>query len=406
MATIKVKLRASRIPGKAGSLYYQVTHRRVVRIISPGIRIRPEDWDSPAGRLLSQGADTGRIRNRMESDLDMLHEIIVRLEAAGKPFTAGDIVSRFRAPERHITVEEFMEEQIRFLRECHRIGTAVNYRRAWDCLSGFLNGNGLTFPEMTRSFVDLYNDYLQRKGMVKNSLSFHMRILRAIYNKAVRRGLTEQTYPFRDVYTGIGRTRKRAVGEHIIAGLARLDLTPSRRLSLSRDLFLFSFYTRGMAFVDIAHLRKEDVQDGVIRYARHKTGQELSVRVEPCMAEIMDRYAGAVKNTPYLFPVLKSEDRGAAYHEYETALRYYNRQLRRLSQLLRLEHPLSSYTPRHSWATMARNCDVPVSVISAGMGHTSERVTQIYLNSLENRVIDKANRNILDNLEKAFRAGK
>ena len=113
------------------------------------------------------------------------------------------------------------------------------------------------------------------------------------------------------------------------------------------------------------------------------------------MQEIIDRYSSQAEQTPYLLPILTSEDPVRSFSQYQTALGYYNRQLKQLSQMLRLDISLSSYCARHSWATAARNHNIPLSVISAGMGHTSERTTQIYLASLENSVIDRANQNII-----------
>ena len=297
-----------------------------------------------------------------------------------------------------VSVNEFLEEQVLFLTDCNRLGTAMNYRRAASSLSGFLQGRELSFPEMDAAFVERYKDWLLRRGLVRNSISFHMRILRAVYNKAVRYGYAGQTFPFRDVYTGIDRTRKRAVGEAVVARLIRLDLTDDPSLSFVRDLFLFSVYTRGMAFVDIAYLRKTDLQDGCIRYARRKTGRPLSVRVEPCIRTLIDRYSSGTDGRPWLFPILDGDDPAACYRRYKSKLRAYNRRLKDLSWKLGPDVALSSYTSRHTWAMMARNHDVPISVISAGMGHSSERTTQIYLDSLEDSLVDKANRGILEAL--------
>lgn len=151
-----------------------------------------------------------------------------------------------------------------------------------------------------------------------------------------------------------------------------------------------------MAFVDMAYLRKRDIRGGAIHYTRHKTGQQLSVRIEPPVQRIIDRYWS--RSSVYLLPVLDTEEPAAAFVRYRTALNYYNRQLKRLAAMLHLDSGLSSYTARHSWATAARNHDVPLSVISAGMGHASERTTQIYLSRLENSVVDSANRRIVGSL--------
>ena len=309
------------------------------------------------------------------------------------------VAARFRTPKERTSVVRFMSEQIDFLTDCNRLGTAINYRTVLKCLCGFLNGSDLSFRELTAPFVERYNEHLQRKGLVKNSVSFHMRILRAVYNKAARRGLTEQTHPFRNVYTGVDRTRKRAVDKGILARLTALELSCSGPLSLTRDLFLFSLYTRGMSFVDMAFLTRDNLTDGAIRYIRRKTKQPLCIRIEPCIQQIIDRYADA--DSCYIFPILKSEDAAAAYAQYRVAMTYYNRLLKRLSQMLGIQQGLSFYAARHSWATIARDNNVPVSVISAGMGHSSERTTRIYLTSLENSLIDNANRLILNTLNLA-----
>ena len=211
-------------------------------------------------------------------------------------------------------------------------------------------------------------------------------------------GLAVQTFPFREVYTGVARTSKRAVNEETILKLQRIDLSDSPALALSRDMFVFSYCARGMAFVDMAYLKKENVDSVRITYCRHKTGQYLTLHIEPCMAVILERYGQVCPESPYLFPILTDEQPDQAYRQYRTGLNYHNRKLKRLGKLLGEPLPLSSYTPRHSWATAARNHDVPIAVISAGMGHSSERTTLIYLDSLDNAVIDNANEKILKDL--------
>lgn len=379
-------------------MYYHVSHKRQIRRIATDIHLLPKEWDATTQRIVSSHSEQKRLQHRLDSDMATLLRIVHDLELRRLEFSTDDIVSRFQTPARHVSVMAFFHEQIAFLTDCNRLGTAMNYSRAAHTLTTFLSGRDLRFSELTSCFVEEYSDYLLRKGMVRNSLSFHMRILRAVYNKSVRRGYAEQTYPFRDVYTGVDRTRKRAVKENVLQRLIHLDLDSCSSLSFARDIFLFSFYTRGMAFIDIAYLRKSDIQGGIIRYARHKTGQELSICVEPCIQTIIDHYADA--STPYIFPILKDEHPTACYHRYKRAIRLYNSRLERLSKLMGLEQRLSSYTSRHTWASMAHNHNIPISVISAGLGHTSERTTQIYLTSLENSLIDNANRTILELLNR------
>ena len=181
-----------------------------------------------------------------------------------------------------------------------------------------------------------YEYWLKRKNVTLNSISFYMRILRAIYNKAVAQELIIQRDPFKNVYTGIEKTRKRAVDENIILKLKKLDLKQPN-LTFTRDLFLLSFYTRGMSFVDMAYLRKKDIREGIIYYKRRKTGQRLSVKLEPCMQRIIDKYAPHVpKELDYVLPIISSTDPLTAFKQYRNALSYYNRLLKKLSHLLGL----------------------------------------------------------------------
>jgi len=289
-----------------------------------------------------------------------------------------------------------MQNQIRLMRNANRLGTALNYEKTMKNFAEFLGGVNLPFSAMTEQLIADYNAFLVQRGMVRNSISFYMRIMRAVYNKAVRQKLVEQSHPFTEVYTGIDRTRKRAVSETVISQLYKLKLAEGTPLALARDIFIFSYCTRGMAFVDIAYLKKENIQNGVICYARRKTGQLLSVRIEPSIQRIIDRYSSAL--SPYVFPILTSTETKEAYEEYQTAINNHNRLLRRLSKMLPSGCKLTSYTSRHSWATAARNHNVPISVISQGMGHTSEQTTRIYLTMLENSVIDDANQGLIMSL--------
>ncbi|MDE6872267.1 MAG: site-specific integrase [Bacteroidales bacterium] len=399
MATIKVKVRPSSVQGKVGTVFYQVTHRRIIRHISTDLHIHPEDWDEYSQRMLSTDTDAIFFRNRIERDVALLNAIVKKMEALERPYSTDDVVRQFRTPDKDVSVISFMKEQIDYLRRCHRYGTAQNYERAMRSFAEFLNGD-IAIIAFNEQLVENYNAYLLQRGLVRNSISFYMRIIRAVYNKAVHRHIVEQTSPFRNVYTGIDKTKKRSVDEAIIARLCKLDLTPKKYLEMTRDIFIFSYCARGMAFVDIAFLKKKNIENNLLCYSRHKTGQLISVRMEPNMTKIVEKYADFVKDTIYIFPILISSETRDAYNQYRKAINMYNRQLKELSRMLSLPSAITSYTARHSWANAARKHNAPISVISAGLGHTSEQTTQIYLSSLENSVIDAVNKGIISKLYK------
>ena len=292
---------------------------------------------------------------------------------------------------------EFTRGQIAELRDRGKYNTARNYQSALNSLSRYLAGKDLALSEVTAALVEAYGAWLTGSGVCSNTLSFYMRTLRASYNKAVERGLVAQAHPFRNVYTGIDKTHPRAITEKSLKELHRMDLPDEQ--ALARDLFLFCYAMRGMSFVDVAFLRKADIRGGYIIYSRHKTGSRLSIRLEELALRIIRRYRDATANSPYVFPLLGEATGEAAYQSYQKALRAYNRQLARLSSLVGVH--LSSHMARHSWASAAYAHEAAFPVISEALGHTSERVTRIYVRAAQNNLINDLNRKIVRRLTRS-----
>lgn len=397
MATVKVKLRPSTVPGKAGTIYYQLTHLRQVKQITTKIHLHPKNWDSNNTQIIFTDSTSYLLQCKIDRDLDRLKKIICKMDTECANYTVNEIIEKFHQTNSDYTITDFFTKQIQKLKNDNRRGTARNYNKTLKSLKAFMKNTDSTFNIVTEQFVESYNTFLIQRGVVRNTISFYMRIFRSVYNKAVTQKIVEQTFPFKNVYTGVDKTRKRAVTETVISQLLSIDLKKSKALQFARDLFIFSFYTRGMAFVDIVFLKKSNIQNGYITYVRHKTGQELTIKIETKLQNIINRYEK--KDSPYVFPILNTEDGNKAYSQYEIALNYYNRQQKRLSNFLEPNINLSSYTPRHTWATTARNKNVPLSIISAGMGHSSERTTLIYLTKIENSVIDEVNKTIIDSIK-------
>lgn len=396
MATIHVKFRASTVEGRSGTVYYQVSHRRHVRQIPTRIRVSPQQW-----RLLQMGEDEVDdkewwffTRRQIEGDMRTLHRLVQAYEAVDKDYTAEELVEAFFAARRQIPFMEFMEQQIAEMIERGHRGTARGYRRSLSSFARYLNYTDIPFSLLDKKLVEGYGDWLLRHGVVRNTLSFYMRNLRSVYNKAVQLGLSTQEYPFRQVYTGVDVTRKRAIDEQTIVRISRLALRGAE--ALARDLFVFSYCTRGMSFIDMAFLRKSDVRGDVISYTRRKTKQRMVIRIEPYVRRIMIRHRP--DDSPYVFPLIRSTDAFVAYKQYQGALSYINKLLKRIGAAVGLQIPLTTYVARHSWASSARKHNIPLSVISAGMGHTSEQTTRIYLAALENAAIDRANSGIIASL--------
>ena len=400
MASVKVKFRPSSVNGKEGSIYYQVIHNRAVRQIKTDCRVFESEWNGktsavavPVLASIERKNYLQSVASRIEWDVKRLTAIISLLEKGNKGYTVDDILVKFNRQADGQSLFPFMQGIIDQLRRLNRIRTSETYSAALASFMKFRGGQDILLCEIDSDTVMLYEAWLKANGNCPNTTSFYMRILRAVYNRAVEKELTEQRHPFKYVYTGIDKTVKRAVPLKAIKRIKELDLTLKPHLDYARDMFLFSFYTRGMSFIDMAYLRKKDLQNSILSYRRRKTGQQLFIKWEKCMQEIVDKYP--VNETEYLLPIIIQRD--VDYRkQYTNELHRVNHLLKKIGKQLGLSIPLTMYVGRHSWASVAKSRNVPISVISEGMGHDSENTTQIYLASLDTSVVDKANKKILD----------
>lgn len=398
MASIKVKLRRPSAEGRKCGIYYQVIHRRRVRQMATPYRVLATEWCDghvDAGSAASAGrvCELMEVVGLIEADLRRFDAVLAEFEALGRPYTVEDIVGTFRGcVYGRPSLFAYMRQEVERHRDAGRQRTSEAYASAMRSFGRFRGGADMMLDSIDSPTMQAYEAYLLATGVVKNTVSFYMRILRAVYSRAVEEGLVEQRHPFRRVYTGIDRTAKRAIPLSAIRRLSQLDLTGSPVHAYARDMFMFSFYTRGMSFVDLAFLRKSDLDRGVLCYRRRKTGQLLAIKWERHMQEIVDRYSR--ESSGYLLPVI-DPSRGNERRQYMSALFLVNRKLKDLGREMALGMPLTMYVARHSWASIAREQRVPLSVISEGMGHESETTTRIYLASLDTSVVDNANAMIL-----------
>ena len=402
MASVKVKFRPSTVNGREGTLYYQVIHNRVVRQINTEYKLFVSEWDCHSETIVLHHLSTEQERNnyllsigsRITWDKDRLNKIIHALSQSGI-FVTDDIVIHFHDNRQEQSFNAYISQQIARLKRLGKIRTSETYTAALRSFSSFMNDKEVLFDQLNADLFAEYEAYLKSRGNTPNTISFYMRILKAVYNRAVEAGLTEQRYPFKSVYTGVEKTMKRAISLNDLKRIKGLDLSLKPNLDYARDMFLFCFYTRGMSFIDMAYLRKKDLQNGILSYRRRKTGQQLFIKWEKCMQEIADKHKEDY-GSPYLLPILKYPYDNRS--QYKNALYRTNKNLKEVAKLAGISIPLTLYVARHSWASIAKSKNIPISVISEGMGHDSEMTTQIYLASLDNSVVDKANTQILRDL--------
>ena len=397
MASIKVKFRPSTNENKEGTIYYQIIQNRVIRQLKTDYRLFMCEWNEAENTIIitnnSRQNYLQSIGERIDWDIKRLQSIISHLENKRQLYTADDIISTFQKQSNDQSLFNFTQGVIAQLQQMGKQRTSETYRCTLKSFMQFRKDKDVLLEDIDSDLMLMYEAHLHSRGLTKNSTSFYMRILRAVYNRAVEKDLTTNRNPFKHVYTGIDKTIKRAIPLKAIKQIKSLDLSLQPSLDFARDMFLFSFYTRGMSFIDMAYLKKKDLSNGILSYRRRKTGQQLFIRWEKCMQEIVEKYENPLSE--YLLPIIKPMN-GDKRTQYQNAMYLINRKLKNIGKMVSVQQPLTMYTARHSWASVAKNKNVPISVISEGMGHDSEMTTQIYLASLDTAIVDKANRMILD----------
>ncbi len=400
MASIKVKFRPSTVADHEGTIYYQIIHERKVRQLLTDYKVFSSEWDENRSMVTTTQKSERKslilsIRERIRWDIERLTKIDRKLEANGLTYTADDVIDEFNRYAHEYSLFNFMEGIIAKLKQNGKVRTSETYKSTLNSFKKFRKDEDIMLDCLTSEIMEGYEAWHKSRGVAPNTISFYTRILRAVYNRAVEDDIIENRNPFRHVYTGVDKTVKRALPLAAIKRIKALDLSLTPALDFSRDMFLMSFYLRGMSFIDMAFLKKSDLKNGYVTYRRRKTGQQLVIEWTKEMQMILDKYHENASD--YLLPIIRNPgtNERCTYHNMGYNI---NHNLKRIAGMVGVSIPLTLYVARHSWASAAKAKGIPLSVISEGMGHDSEATTQIYLASLDTSIVDKANSLILKSL--------
>lgn len=345
---------------------------------------------SPEGILKRR--DPGSINRLIMEEKEGIVKSFLFLERTEPGFGLERLMQRHHKERHDQYVEKFILQYIDSLREEGKLGTADAYMSGLRSLLRFCSPRKIKFKDVDYVFITDYMHYLRARGVAENTVHMYLSNFRAICNKARKQGVkVGKDNPFADLDIRRRETVKRALSKEEIALIASANLRRHPRLEQARDLFMFSFYCRGMSFVDVIHLRNDWVVKDTIFYARSKTGQRLQVGLLPDLQKIIEKYR---TDSPYIFPYIDSGSSRSVYTQYRYALGMINRYLKQLGRLLHIDLPLTTYVARHSWATIAKNEGIPISLISEGLGHTSEKTTQIYLASFPVDAVNRVNESV------------
>jgi site-specific recombinase XerD len=368
----------------------QVIKDRKRKLISLGHSSTTAQWDEENHKPNKKHPNYKDLNLLLQKKIYEANKVIIELDEKGDPYTVEDIVYKLKPKTSSTTVFKYTESQIKKLKKTGKIGNSKVYEATLSAFKKFRKEVDLTFNQLTYRVVKDFEESLLEKKRKVNSISVYLRTLRAIYNQAIKDKIAlESMYPFKEVRIKNEVTSKRAISKEDIVKIRNLDLEPGSELDKARDYFLFSFNMRGMSFVDMAFLKNHDINDGRIQYARKKTGQKFSIKLTEEAEKIIIKYTYSTDPNSFTFQII--DRKGQEYLDYKNALRLTNKKLKTLGEMAGCSIPISTYVSRHSWATIAKKAGISTAIISEGLGHDSEKTTQIYLDSFGNEVLDDAN---------------
>ena len=332
------------------------------------------------------------LNNLLRSELTKAQEIINRLHYKGELdfLSVTQLKDKIVSKSKYDSFFVYGLAKAKELRESKRFGTARNYEGVLNILKVFNKGKDLKFNELNLNFLERFDRFhLSKQGNTQNGLASYMRTIKAIYNKGIKDGVIErENYPFHNYQIRTVPTEKRAIKVVYIKRILELDFEEDNSLFNYRNYFLLSYMTMGMSFIDMAFLQKGNIVDGRIKFQRKKTSKIYDIKVTEQMSAILKYYISDKKRDDFILPILKRESLELQYKDAQWGLKNYNKGLKKIAELCDIEERLTSYVSRHSFATHALFKNIPLSAISAMLGHSKLSTTQIYLKSLPSNVLD------------------
>lgn len=364
---------------------------------SLGVSVNPKFWNFEKNTLKPNSPNYEYLSKIIADKASELSEEIVKLKSERKDFTASTLIEENSQQVKPRTVKDLFCEQIKRLQDEGRRGYMLSVRQVYNSLLMFNKHLDILFSDIDIPFLRRYETWLRKRGLAENTIGIRFRTLRAVYNLAIEQNLVKaESYPFKKYKVSHlqEETVKRSLSKHDIERILAYK-SANRYMRFPIDLFAFTYYCGGINFIDIANLTQANIMEDKLIYKRHKTGKLIKIPLQPQAIELIKKYHS--KESPYIFPILsdfhKTEIQKAnRIHKVITKI---NKRLKEIGEELNLPITLTTYVARHSQATVMKKAGVSTAVIREIMGHSSERVTQIYLDSFDNEQIDEAMKNLL-----------
>ncbi|RXJ52626.1 site-specific integrase [Gelidibacter gilvus] len=411
MASIKILLRKKpNIQGEC-PIVMRIVKDRKSKLISLGIATPLADWDDKANKFKRSHPNWNQ-RNRIILELEQKAlKIIDDFMATDTDFTLEQFEEQMKGVRKNnMTVSQFWNHKIEELIQVGRTGNARAHKDTYTSFFKFHKSKSLKFHQITPDLLFRYETYLRTNGNQDGGIGVKMRELRALFNEAIERGITnEKYYPFKIYKVSKLKSNniKKALSREQIKLMENLDTEQHPHLMDTQNYMVFSYYTGGMNFVDMMKLKWSNIEEDRILYKRSKTKGRFSVKIMPPVKKVIDFYRKKVRKTEYVFPILLSDELTPIQIENRKlkTLKKFNKQLKEIASIQGINSNVTSYTIRHSFATNLKYAGISMDVIGETMGHQNVNVTRAYLKEFENEVLDSAMEKLLeeDTEEYAYR---
>lgn len=371
----------------------RVTKDRKRKYVSLGISVKPEHWDFSKNQPKADCPNREYIELLIADKIKEYSAKIVELKATSQDFTSKSLIEAVNGKRvKLLTVGDVLIRHIGNLKESKRTRYAETFTHLKVSMERFRGHLQIPFTEIDINWLREYELYLRKDGLAENTIGIRFRTLRVVYNLAIElNAVSPEYYPFKKFKVSKlhQETAKRALTkDDIDRVLAFKSVNPYMRFPI--DIFAFTYYSGGINFVDIAYLTRDNIIDGRLVYKRKKTKKLIKIPLQPQALALIDKYHTA--DSPYLFPILspfhKTDIQKA--NRIHKVISNVNKRLKEIGKELGLPLTLTTYVARHSQATVMKRAGVSTAVIREIMGHSSERVTQIYLDSFDNEQVDNA----------------
>jgi integrase len=408
MITIKLFLDRRRAK-KDGSypLNFLICHQRKTTTRSTGISVKLEDWDEKLNLVKKSNLSYKALNLRLQKDFaDLQSELLMADEKAIQLFLKPEKVATKKedAPLKITkpTVYQYAKGLINELKSINKFGNAWVYQSTVNALKLYHPQDDLFFEQIDYSFLEAYNAFLTKKQIKHNSIYLYVRTIRIFYNKAIKIKLVDKAlYPFDDFKLKPEKTRKRAIDKQVIKKIKNLSLVENTTIWHVRNWFLLSFYLIGISIVDLALLTQDSYKSGRIEYKRRKTGKWYDIIVVPQAAKIISLYLNST-STGYILPIVnyKPKDEETLMRLIKGRTKLVNKYIKQLGELIEYDGEITTYTARHSWATIAKKLGFSNEVIAEALGHEyGNTITNVYLDSFDKEVIHKTNKKVCSSID-------